>query len=105
MESKTLKPVAKVSEIPEGGSTIVEVDGRSIAIFRVEDNEFYAIDNTCPHQGGPLGEGFVEDYRVTCPWHAWEFDIRNGACETVPADRIKSYKTQVNGDDILLNVE
>jgi len=81
------------------------VDGRCVAIFKIKENEFYAIDNTCPHQGGPLGEGYLENYTLTCPWHAWTFDVRNGSCDTVPADRIKSYKLKIEGNDIFLNME
>ena len=104
MNPETTKPVAKVSDIQTGGSIIVDVEGESIAIFKVKEGEYHAISNTCPHQGGPLGEGHLEGNTVTCPWHAWNFDVRSGACETVPADRIKSYKVKVMGDDILLNV-
>ena len=96
--------VAKASEIPVGGAKVVLVQDRPIAIFKVKEGEFYAITNTCPHQGGPLGEGYLDGYSVTCPWHAWEFDIRTGACGTVPQDRIKSYKLKLEGDDLLISL-
>lgn len=97
-----MQKVAKASEIPVGGAKIVTVGDRQVAIFKVKEGELYAITNTCPHQGAPLGEGYLDKYTLTCPWHAWEFNIRTGACETVPSDRIKSYKLKLAGDDVLI---
>ncbi len=97
-----MQKVAKTSEIPVGGAKVVRVGDRQVAIFKVKEGELHAIDNICPHQGAPLGEGYLDGHKVTCPWHAWEFDIRNGACTTVPQDRIKSYKIKLEGDDILI---
>jgi nitrite reductase/ring-hydroxylating ferredoxin subunit len=85
--------VAAVDEIPPGGRKIVDVAGRSIGIFNL-DGEFFALRNSCPHQGGELCRGTISgflssagpgDYRYSrqgeilrCPWHGWEFDIRTG---------------------------
>ena len=55
----------------------MEVNGIWIALFNV-DGTFYAMDNSCPHAGGPLGEGKVNGGIVECPWHGWRFDIRTG---------------------------
>jgi NAD(P)H-dependent nitrite reductase small subunit len=98
-----VQKVAKASEIPVGGAKVVAIDGgRTVAIFKVKEGELYAIENICPHQGASLGEGYLDGTTVTCPWHAWEFDVRTGKCGTVPQNRIKSYKIKLNGDDILL---
>ncbi len=56
---------------------MVVVDGREIALFLV-DGTFYAMDNTCPHSGAPLAEGWVDGAEVTCPWHAWSFRMADG---------------------------
>ena len=85
--------VTDVDEIPPGGRKIVEVAGRSIGVFNL-DGEFFALRNSCPHQGGELCRGPISglvasaepgDYRYSrrgeilrCPWHGWEFDIRTG---------------------------
>ena len=69
--------VAKVAEIPPGTGRTVEVKGIWIALFNV-DGIFYAVDNTCPHAGGPLGEGKLAEAIVECPWHGWRFDLRTG---------------------------
>jgi nitrite reductase/ring-hydroxylating ferredoxin subunit len=63
--------------VTEGAATIVPIGRYEVAIFSV-DGRLYAYENACPHQGGPIGEGIVEDATVTCPWHAWCFDLRTG---------------------------
>ena len=99
-----LEAVAKLSEIPEGGSKVVIVDGREVAVFRTESG-LHAIDNICPHRGGPLAEGFVRGTTVTCPWHAWDFDVMNGKCLTVPECRVRAYPVRLAGDDVAVEVE
>lgn len=69
--------VAPADDVPGNGGLVVEVDGDEIAIFRLDDG-FYALDNVCTHQGGPLGEGKLEDGCVYCPWHGHGFDVRTG---------------------------
>jgi nitrite reductase/ring-hydroxylating ferredoxin subunit len=69
--------VALVHEIPPGSGRTVEVNGIRIALFNV-NGTFYAIDNTCPHAGGPLGEGTLCGQVVECPWHGWRFSVVSG---------------------------
>ena len=95
--------VAQVSDIDEGASKIVSVEGLEVALFKIQ-GRIYAIDNICPHRGGPLGEGSLEGSIVTCPWHAWQFDVTNGACKTVPESRQRRYSVKLQGNDILLEV-
>ena len=95
--------VAKASEIPSGTGKVVEAGGKPIAVFNC-DGTFYAIDNTCAHRGGPLGEGSLAGTTVTCPWHGWEYDVKTGACQVDPAITLKSYPVTLEGDDILVSV-
>jgi nitrite reductase (NADH) small subunit len=69
--------VARVGDVAPGTGKAVVVDGREIALFNA-GGTFYALDNTCPHQGGPLAEGWIEGNTVTCPWHAWCFKMTDG---------------------------
>ena len=73
--------VAKVSEIPDPGKLIVEVDDRLVALFHV-GGKFYAIDDVCTHDGGPLGEGQLDGFAIACPRHGAKFDIRDGRALT-----------------------
>lgn len=86
--------VASVDEVVEGRGTVVNVGGRAVALFRA-DGAFYAIDNTCPHRGGPLGEGDVDGHVVMCPWHAWEVDVRTGALVRNASVRVPCFAVSV----------
>jgi nitrite reductase (NADH) small subunit len=69
--------VAELAATPPGSALVVRAGRYDIALFNV-DGAFYALENACPHQGGPIAEGWVEGLTVTCPWHAWCFDLRSG---------------------------
>lgn len=70
--------LAHVDDVPEGKSLIIDIpQGKQVALFKLHGH-IYALDNACPHMGGPLGEGEVNCDVVVCPWHGWQFDIKNG---------------------------
>lgn len=99
----TALKLADVKDIPEGKSIIVKIpDGREIALFKVE-GQIHALENICPHMGGPLGEGCLEGFKVTCPWHGWEFDVRDGACENMLGDDASAIRIRVEGGSIFLD--
>ncbi len=90
------------SEIAPGTGKTVTVEGKELALFNI-DGTFRAIDNECPHRGGPLGEGDVEGCLVTCPWHAWQFDVTTG--ESVTDDmKVATYETKLEGDTVLVAI-
>ncbi len=93
--------VASVTEVPEGGGMTVEAAGRQIALFNA-GGKFFAIDNTCKHRGGPLGEGELDGTTVTCPWHGWEYDITTGVNLDDASVKLGCYPVKVEGDDILI---
>lgn len=74
----------------------VIIGGTAIAVARVGES-FYAISNKCPHADGPLGEGTLEGTIVSCPYHGWAFDVRDGSCKTNPYALVQSYPVQVVG--------
>ena len=92
--------VAKTNEIEPGQARLVDVMGKRIALFNV-DGQFFAVDNTCTHKGGPLAEGEISGHEVTCPWHGATFDVRTGEVVALPAQRgIARYGVRVTGIDI-----
>ena len=91
--------VGKTEDVGAGSGIVAEVNGKSLAIFQV-DGQYYAIDNTCVHRGGPLGEGDVEGEVVTCPWHGWEYNVKTGACINNPSACVKTYSVQADGTDL-----
>ncbi len=98
-------PVARTEEIPVGRVQVAEVNGRRIAVCHAEDG-FYAIDDLCTHDGGPLDQGELFDHQIECPRHGARFDIRTGRVLRLPAVRpIRTYPVRLNGDTIEVDVE
>ena len=103
MTSKSIR-IAQTSDVAPGKAAAFEVEGRSIALFNV-DGTYYAIDNTCPHEGAPLHEGEIQGCKVVCPWHAAEFDLKTGDVLSPPAyEGVRAYKVVVEGNDIKVEV-
>ena len=94
-----LMRAAKTDEIPAGSIREFQVEGKTLAIANV-GGKFYAINNTCLHRGGPLGEGELEGKIVTCPWHGWQYDVTNGKLTMNPSAGVECYATEVKGEDI-----
>ena len=92
---------AAVADLPPGTSRLVTLNGLDIALFNA-GGKLCAIDNACPHRGGPLADGALSGTTVTCPWHAWEYDVTTGACLNNPAAKVRAYPVQVQGDDVLV---
>ena len=86
--------IAKIKDIPSGEARVYWVRGIEIAIFNVE-GELYALDNLCPHQGGPLMAGKVHEKVVTCPWHHWQFHLETGASSVNPSISAKTYPVTI----------
>ena len=95
--------VANKADIPAGSGKVVEAGGKTIAVFNCEGT-FYAIDNTCKHRGGPLGEGSLSGTTVTCPWHGWEYDVSTGECQMDASIKVQKFDVKVEGEDILVAV-
>ena len=95
--------VAEAAEVLEGQGRVVDVAGRTLALFNV-GGTFYAIDNACPHRGGPLGEGDVEGAIVICPWHAWRWDVTTGCNANNPAVRVACYPVTEEGGNLFVSL-
>lgn len=111
-------PVGRVGEIPHGGR-IVEVNGMSIGLFRIQD-DIVAVLNICPHELAPVCRGFQrgtslpsapgefiwgrEDEILACPWHQWEFDLRTGQSLTDPKVRVRTFPVEVEDGDVYIRL-
>jgi 3-phenylpropionate/trans-cinnamate dioxygenase ferredoxin subunit len=95
--------VASVDEIPINSSKLVEIDNVRIALFNL-NGEYYAIEDVCTHDGGPLVEGeIVNGHEVRCPRHGARFDIRTGAAISMPAfEATTAYDVYIQGEDLLI---
>jgi len=92
--------VARVGEIPPGGVKVVRIEDQLVAVFHV-DGAYYAIDDVCTHDGGPLAEGVLEGNEIECPRHGARFDVRTGAVLCMPATApVPAHETRVVDDQI-----
>lgn len=82
----------------------MQFEGKEVGLFNVE-GKIFAIDNLCPHRGGPLSDGRLEGRVVACPWHGWEFDVTTGALVMNPDNRVARYEVKVEGQGIFLSPE
>jgi len=94
--------VAKVSDLAPGEKMLVEYQGAPVGLFNI-DGEFYAIDDVCTHDGGPLVEGELHGHIIVCPRHGARFDVKTGAVRSLPAYApVPTYRVKVEGGNILI---
>jgi nitrite reductase (NADH) small subunit len=100
-----LVKVAEKSELPQCGQAKEFFGaGRALCIVNL-NGEIYALDNICPHWGGPLGRGRIENGRLRCPWHGWEFDPRTGETPRKAGVRVTTFPVKIQGEDVLVELE
>lgn len=98
--TRDFKNISKVKEIPLGQMKTVEFEDETVCIVNV-GGKFYAINNVCTHEGGPLAEGTLDNYEIECPWHGARFDIRTGEVKAPPAESpVSTYEIKVEEDNI-----
>jgi 3-phenylpropionate/trans-cinnamate dioxygenase ferredoxin subunit len=98
--------VATTGEVPDPGSMLIEVGERLVVLIHAAGH-FYALDDVCTHDGGPLSEGPIdtEHKTIACPRHGAKFDIRNGAALSMPATKpTRSHEVKVEGDQVFVRL-
>ncbi|MBI1927078.1 non-heme iron oxygenase ferredoxin subunit [Candidatus Poribacteria bacterium] len=94
-----------LSELPPGEKKLVEVDGMPVVLFNV-NGTFYAIEDVCTHDGGPLAEGELEGEEIECPRHGARFNVRTGEVLCMPAvEPVECYKVKVENGEILVSLD
>jgi 3-phenylpropionate/trans-cinnamate dioxygenase ferredoxin subunit len=97
--------VAKAAELGPGDREVYDIEGYYIAVFNV-DGTYYAIEDTCTHDDGPLAEGELDGYEIECPRHGARFDIRSGKALSLPAvTPTQRFEVRVEGDDVQVLIE
>lgn len=96
-------PAVRVDEVPPGQCRAIKIEGKTVALFNVSGT-FYAINNICPHEGGPLAKGNVKGHVVSCPWHDLQFDVRNGFGTDGGGYCVASYDVRVEADQVYVKV-
>jgi nitrite reductase/ring-hydroxylating ferredoxin subunit len=89
--------------LAEGAIIEIIIGGTAIAVARAV-GKHYAIANTCPHAGGPLGDGKLDGTVVACPYHGWKFDVTTGACLTQPKECVRTYDVKVVGSAVCVQI-
>jgi len=96
--------VARTDDIPPGAKQIVEVDDTLMVVVNLA-GAFYAVEDVCTHDGGPLGEGELDGCELICPRHGARFDVRTGAATRMPAiEPVPTYEVRVENGDVLVEV-
>ena len=91
------------ADIPVGSIREVDVNGKALAVANV-GGTFHAIDNTCLHRGGPLGDGPLEGKIVTCPWHGWQYDVTTGKVAQNPSVGVACYAVEVRAGEVYVDL-
>jgi nitrite reductase (NADH) small subunit/3-phenylpropionate/trans-cinnamate dioxygenase ferredoxin subunit len=96
--------VARADDIPVGQGTLVEVNGLVFAVFNAGDGRFHVTSALCPHEDGPLAEGWIEGDAVVCPWHGFDFELASGRCRVAEDLAISVYPVRLVGGDVQADV-
>jgi nitrite reductase (NADH) small subunit len=96
--------VADASEIAEGQGALFEANGLTIAVFNAGAGRFHATSPLCPHEDGPLADGWLEGDVVVCPWHGWDFELATGRCRVDERLGITVYDVRVRDGTIEVNL-
>tara|TARA_B100001540_G_scaffold248048_1_gene223587 strand:- start:2149 stop:2454 length:306 start_codon:yes stop_codon:yes gene_type:complete len=89
--------IGPIEKYADGNQWLVKIKSRPVALFKHNEN-YYAIKNSCAHQGYPLAEGNLKGCMVECPLHGWVYDVTNGDCLSLPNKKIPVYRIRENNN-------
>lgn len=95
--------IGALDDIPRQGARVVKTAAGCVAVFRTAADEVFAIDDTCPHKGGPLSEGIVHGTSVTCPLHSWVFSLETGMAQGADEGEVATYPLKVEAGRLMLD--
>ena len=95
--------IGQLCDIPKRGARCINTPMGKIAVFRTADDEVFAIDDQCPHKGGPLSQGIVHGAQVTCPLHNWVFTLKTGEAQGADEGAVRTFALRRDGDIILID--
>lgn len=99
-----LTRIAAKSDLPGDGEAKEFILGEKTICVANVAGDYSAMDNVCLHRGGPLGQGMVEDGKIVCPWHGWQYDPKTGAVGHNPSVRVVVYPLKIEGEDVLVEI-
>lgn len=95
--------IGAITDIPLQGARVVRTPAGCVAVFRTGENEAFAIDDKCPHKGGPLSQGIVHAKAVTCPLHNWVINLENGKAEGADEGSVRTFALRIEQGRLLLD--
>ncbi|AYF03528.1 nitrite reductase small subunit NirD [Paracoccus yeei] len=95
--------IGSLDDIPRQGARLVKTAQGCVAVFRTMDDQVFALDDRCPHKGGPLSEGIVHGTSVTCPLHNWVFDMNTGSAQGADQGTVRTYPIRVQQGRVLID--
>jgi nitrite reductase (NADH) small subunit len=98
-------PIGSISDIPQRGARCVETPVGRIAIFRTAEDRVFALDDHCPHKGGPLSQGIVHGAAVTCPLHSWVISLETGTSLGADEGCVRTIPIKIEGDKLFIALE
>lgn len=96
--------ICRVEDIPRLGARTIETRQGRIAVFRTRDDRVFALDDRCPHRGGPLSQGIVHGLRVTCPLHDWVIDLKSGEAVAPDQGCVAAHPVRIENGMVLLSL-
>lgn len=103
--SQNLVDVGAIGDVPQRGARCVKNGDLTIAIFRTQDDQFFALEDKCPHKNGPLSQGIVHDGCVTCPLHNWVISLSSGQAQGADEGQTRTFTVEVRDGRLLLDLE
>ena len=97
--------IGSLDDIPPQGARLVKTAQGCVAVFRTADDRVFALEDRCPHKGGPLSEGIVAGHTVTCPLHSWVFDLNTGQALGADEGTVATYPARVENGRVLVGSE
>ncbi len=97
--------IGALEDIPQQAARLVKTHFGCIAVFRTDRDEVFALDDRCPHKGGPLSQGIQHGTSVTCPLHNWVIDLNTGLAQGADEGSVRTFKVRVEEGRILLDAE
>jgi len=97
--------IAALDDIPPQGARVVRTAQGCVAVFRTADDRVFALEDRCPHKGGPLSEGIVHGTSVTCPLHNWVFDMNSGVAQGADEGMVRTFPVRVEAGRVLISAE
>jgi nitrite reductase (NADH) small subunit len=97
--------IGELSEIPRRGARCVVMPRGRIAVFRTGDDQVFALDDRCPHKGGPLSQGIVHGASVTCPLHNWVISLETGKALAADEGKVRTIPVRIEGSQLFITLD